>query len=406
MTTAYYRELLGCAADQSIVDCYRTAEPGTARGNLGFDLVQVFTSDPELGPVRLNDQFAEEAFTVYDHPKVLVFKKSADYDPEQTRRILSDVDLSKIIRKPPLQYDSNPADLMLPADRWETQQQGGTWSELFNLESPLNRSQPIAVLVWYLTVTLLGWLIFPLLRLALPGLEDRGYPLARTAGMLVLTYLVWLAGSFEIPYSRLTISAALFLIAVAGGAVAFRDRKELIQEFRGRKRYYLIVEALGLIFFLAFLLVRFGNPDLWHPWKGGEKPMDFAYFNAVLKSSSFPPFDPWFAGGYLNYYYFGYAIVGTLVKWLGITPSVAYNLILPTLFAMIGLGAFSLVWNLVQKAQACRSDARSCQRENSDFTLSPGDRRGSGYGCPWQPGDCEADLPGLPENRCPRWSDR
>ena len=34
----------------------------------------------------------------------------------------------------------------------------------------------------------------------------------------------------------------------------------------------------------------------------------------------------------------------------GIAPSVAYNLILPTLFAMIALGAFSLVWNLVQRS--------------------------------------------------------
>jgi YYY domain-containing protein len=104
----------------------------------------------------------------------------------------------------------------------------------------------------------------------------------------------------------------------------------------------------------VFLLVRLGNPDLWHPYKGGEKPMDFSYFNAVLKSTSFPPYDPWFAGGYINYYYWGFVLVGVPVKWLGIIPAVAYNLILPTLFALLALAAFSVGWNLLESTRLTR----------------------------------------------------
>ena len=62
------------------------AEPGMFQGELGFDLVQVFTSDRVLGPLRINDQFAEEAFTVYDHPKVLVFKKNDRLRPAEGPR--------------------------------------------------------------------------------------------------------------------------------------------------------------------------------------------------------------------------------------------------------------------------------------------------------------------------------
>jgi YYY domain-containing protein len=79
--------------------------------------------------------------------------------------------------------------------------------------------------------------------------------------------------------------------------------------------------------------------------------MDFSYFNAVIKSTTFPPYDPWFAGGYINYYYYGFVLVGTPVKLLGIVPSIAYNFILPTLFAVVATSAFSIAWNLVEKEE-------------------------------------------------------
>ncbi|RPH55228.1 MAG: hypothetical protein EHM81_15025, partial [Chloroflexi bacterium] len=57
----------------------------------------------------------------------------------------------------------------------------------------------------------------------------------------------------------------------------------------------------------------------------------------------------WFAGGYINYYYYGFVLAGTPVKLLGIVPSIAYNFILPTWFAMIAIGAFAVAWNLLVK---------------------------------------------------------
>jgi YYY domain-containing protein len=365
LVTLYYQHLLGCPGDHTIQWCYNVAQPGTFQGDLGFELVQVFQSDPRIGPLRINTQFAEEAFTVYDHPKVFIFKKTDAYDAEQVSQILSNVDLSRIIRLTPKRAPSHPADLQLPRTLLSTQQQGGTWSDLFQADALPNRSQGLSVLVWYLAVALLGIVVYPFVRLALPGLSDRGYPLARAAGMLVLAYLSWAAGSLGIPVTRLTITAAFLVMALIGGLLALYQRRQLADELRQRARYFVVIEALFLVFFTAGLLVRLGNPDLWHQWYGGEKPMDFAYFNAVLKSTVFPPYDPWYAGGYLNYYYYGFILVGILTKWLGIIPSVAINLILPTMFMTIALGAFSAAWNIYSGVAAPRLLIRPMQRSTS-----------------------------------------
>ena len=85
LTTAYYRDLIGCPADKDVIWCYNVARPGVFEGQLGYKLVAVFESFPTIeipGVIKweANDQFAEEAFTVYDHPKVLIFQKRADLD--------------------------------------------------------------------------------------------------------------------------------------------------------------------------------------------------------------------------------------------------------------------------------------------------------------------------------------
>ncbi len=348
LTSTYYRNLLGCPAEQDMLWCYRVAEPGMFQGDLGFQLVKVFESYPNIGPITINDQFAEEAFTVYDHPKVLIFKKTADYDSQKVASILGSVDLTSVVHVIPGEAPSYPANLDLPEDRLAVQQAGGTWSQIFDTNALFNRYPGLALIFWYLVITLMGWACYPLLRIAMHGLSDHGFPLARIFGMLLLSWLVWIAGSNGISFSRLTISIAFLILLVANLGLAFWQRGELLDEIKSRKRYFLTVEILSLVLFLVFVGVRFGNPDLWHPYFGGEKPMDFAYLNAVLKSTTFPPYNPWFSGSYINYYYYGFVLVGVPIKWLGIVPSIAYNLFMPTIAATIAFGAFSLGWNLVK----------------------------------------------------------
>ena len=346
LTTLYYRELIGCPQDKDIIWCYRVAKPGQFKGQLGYDLAAVFESDPTLGPIVINDQSAEEAFTFYDHPKVMIFKKNKDFNITQVQSVLSRVDLTKAIHLMPREFSSY-SNLLLPSDKLAQQRAGGTWSDLFNYDWVQNRYPVLGLVIWYFFIFILGLAVYPLTRLAMPGLADKGYPLSRALGLVLFGYLAWIAGSVGIPYTRITITSVFVLLMIIGGLLAYYQRAELREEWQNNRKYFLMIEGLFLAFFLIDLIIRIGNPDLWHPAKGGERPMDFSYFNAVLKSTVFPPYDPWFDGGYINYYYYGFVLVGTPVKLLGIVPSIAYNFILPTLFAMVGVCAFSLGWNLL-----------------------------------------------------------
>ncbi|NBD36447.1 MAG: hypothetical protein GVY30_10690 [Chloroflexi bacterium] len=346
-------------------------------GSLGFELLAEFVSYPSLGPCQFPDQEspfeippalytnarrcsvslppAEEAFSVYDHPRVLIFAKTPAYSRAEAEIVLPATLLNDVQWMTPRQatrQGAGEAKLLMSPEMREAQASGGTWSKLFNRDAWHNQFQPLAVLLWWLMLTLLGWMGFVLLYHIFPALRYRGYGLAKVAGLLLWTYPAWLlAGLHLVPHTRALLWAIFFIeIGVAAAVVRARHsefRTFVLTHWRALAR----IEGIFLALFLVWVGVRYLNPDLWHPVVGGEKPMDFAYLNAVLKSTWFPPYDPWFAGGTMNYYYFGFVLVGALIKALGIIPSIGYNLAIPMLFAMTGMGAYTLASNLVEGSE-------------------------------------------------------
>lgn len=351
LTTEYYRALFA--------------------GELGFDLAADFTSYPALGPVVFPDQenpfplmeadhanqerpvtvrlpAAEESFSVYDHPRVLIFRKTDAYSSDLVERVLGRVELDRVHQgRTPRQATKAPDLLRFDRENWADQQAGGTWSDMFNRDGLINRNPGLAAVAWWLCVTVLGWLAFPLLFASLPWLRDRGYGFARLLALLAIAYLTWLAASLRVlPNTRATIAGLTAVLAVAGAGTGWRKRDELRAFVEDRWRMLLAVEGLFALLFVLWIGVRMVQPDLWHPVVGGEKPMDFAYLNATMKSTWFPPYNPWLSGTWINYYYFGFVIVGTLIKLIGTVPGIAYNLAVPLLFALTGVGAFSAAYNL------------------------------------------------------------
>lgn len=376
LTTHFYRNLMGCADEMDVFTCYSEAQPGTNQGTFGFNLVKVFESYPAIGNFKINDQYADEAFTVYDHPKVMIFQKSQNYDQGKVHAILDEVDLQKVQYFTPAEYPDYPANLELPENRLLEQQQGGTWSQIFDRNNLVNSHPIVSLLVWYLTLVILGVICFPLVRIIFHGLADKGYAFSKLMALLIMAWLTWIAGSNGIAVSKSLIWIIVAVILLVNISIAVYTRKDLIRDLKEKKQFFIWMEIISLVLFLVFILIRLGNPDLWHPAKGGEKPMDFAYLNAVIKSSTYPPYDPWYASGYINYYYYGFVIVGVLIKWIGIIPSTAYNLVLATFFSFVGTGSFSVTWNLIRNINNFQNSQSTADTETSSFFKTPEGKAG------------------------------
>jgi YYY domain-containing protein len=302
-------------------------------GQLGFDLAQVFTSYPRLGPLEFDDDDAEEAFTVYDHPKVLIFRKTAAYDRSRTAALLNEVSLSSIIRVPPREASAlfrrfQPSELTTPDE-----------SAVRQASAPVTMASGEAAIRWALALQLASFAIFCLLNPLLNHTADEGYGLAKVMAWLAPGTLLWLLASSGVVGSNAASARGAWMAIIAAGAGAAWYRwRALIELFHSAafRRHVVTVEALWLTVALVFTAIRVFSPAIY--W--GEKPMDFAIVNALLRSPTMPPADPWFAGEKLNYFYFGHALTAAVTMISGVPAAMAFNLAIPTVAALLATAAY------------------------------------------------------------------
>lgn len=335
-------------------------------GKLGYQLVHFSANYPELAgiaitndtfsrpglpvpaplasykpaPITINGGFADESFTVYDHPLVLVFKKTRPITAAEI-----DADLRPYLPTPGAAQDERQA---LETDQQRALNEvGGTFTQLFDPQSLANR---LPVLYWFLMIEVLSLVALPLTLFICRPLADRGYIFARLVGLLLLAWLVWMPVSLGwLQNTRATAFGALIALIVVGLISWWRSGNAINRWLNEHWKTVVLQEGIFWVAFLAFMGLRMANPDLWHLYKGGEKPMDFAFLMATIKSTTLPPYDPWFAGGYINYYYYGQYMLSLMIKITGILPEIAYNLAIPFLFALSLTGAWSLGFNLLSR---------------------------------------------------------
>ena len=352
-------------------------------GRLGFELAGEFTSPPQLFGITFDDRHADESWSLYDHPQVSVYKKVRDLSDAEFDALFDhawetaqpyyrgpDSPLSPFLNliglgSAPGSENAGLINKVIGLLGGNTEQAGtpalqGERKSLM-LDKPLrelavvdnyrwntvvSNNTALAVVTWWLLLTLLGWLVWPLLFVVLRPLRDRGYLVARTFGWLLGGWLLWILVSVGL-LQNLVVHAwlSVALLAVPCLYMAWRNRGEMKAWLTGHWKLLLVGEAVFGLAYLFFIGIRLFNPDLWQPWFGGEKQMEFAFLNGILRSPIFPPVDPHFAGGVINYYYFGLYLVAYLIKLTGIYAEVAFNLTIATLFALTVINSFAVAYS-------------------------------------------------------------
>jgi YYY domain-containing protein len=315
-------------------------------GQLGFHLAAQFENHPHLFGITLNDSNADESYSVFDHPTVRIFVRDDPY-PYTANQLFSLLLEGVHLPPPGAQLSGTEHSLMLSPQQIADDQQSPPFGAQFPADSLANQ---VPVFLWWLALAMLGVLVFPLVFSAFRTFCDRGYLFSKVLGALLLAYLAWLLASVHLlAFSHASVLLVLEGLLLAGSAAFVIQRERILLFLRQHWRLLLLEECMFSLAYLLFIGIRSLNPDLWHIYLGGEKPMELAFLSAILRSPYMPPLDPWFAGGYINYYYYGYVIFGALIKLTGIVPTTAFNLAIPTLFALTFSGAAAIVYTLTRR---------------------------------------------------------
>lgn len=197
------------------------------------------------------------------------------------------------------------------------------------------------IIVWLLLIEIIGLLSIPIVQHLFRNLNDKGLCISKIFGILLLSYFVWLI-SFVLGFNLLSIALSFLILCSIS---IFLLKTKPIKNFDIKN--FIKLEAIFIISFLIFLLIRAYNPDLYLH----EKFQDTAFLTAITRTESLPPYDPWLSGYNLNYYYFGYFIVSVLSKITSLPTTISYNLAVPLIFALAATIIYGIGYEFTRKTK-------------------------------------------------------
>ncbi|MBQ9565786.1 MAG: hypothetical protein IJU98_09385 [Synergistaceae bacterium] len=212
----------------------------------------------------------------------------------------------------------------------------------------------VFIIRWAACLFLLGLASAPLAGWLFRKFEDRGWPFAKTLGLLLCGSVLWALNVPRfLPFtSRMCwVVLAAFACVNWGASFLWPCRGERPQ-LKGLKLRIIEEAAFLALFLLCVYIVGFA------PWaKGVEKYTDYGFLTSMMRSDWLPFKDVWLAGEDINYYYGGQYLMAFLTKLSGAPAGYAYNLMRATVAAFTILLPFSIGWQLMRDKAGPRSRA-------------------------------------------------
>lgn len=191
----------------------------------------------------------------------------------------------------------------------------------------IEENQILAVISWLIVLMGIHLSFYPLLKDKLPKIA---IPVSLTGGILTCTILSWYTVLVGLPLITGLVPVLILLVWSV-----IKEKKEAFAGISSGWPYYLIF----FLCFFAMLAVRAYNPDI----NGAEKFMDHAFLASIMRDPLVPPLDPWFAGGFLNvYYYLGHWMIAFLGTVAGVPSPVLFNLALPTIASLSAVNLYGV----------------------------------------------------------------
>ena len=204
--------------------------------------------------------------------------------------------------------------------------------------------------IWWLAVLLLGWCSFPLCQYLFSGFRDKGYLVAKIFGIAGAGFLMWLgAATGIVPFTAGSClgSVAVFAVICWGVWITFNKKKNKDRKFwQFTGKWYQTALDDELVFTLLFLLwtyVAGFRPAAY----GTEKFMDYGFMMAMMRSTTLPAKDLWYAGSKINYYYGGQYFAVFLTKLTHTQVAQTYNLMRTLVAGFCFAVPFGLVRQMV-----------------------------------------------------------
>jgi YYY domain-containing protein len=188
--------------------------------------------------------------------------------------------------------------------------------------------QVLHVVCWLAVIFLLQVSLLPCLRWLKKPYD---IPVSFISSLLLFAVITWYLALAKLPPQFGIIP---FLIILLYG---FYTRNISLHSIMSGKKWYVI---FFLAFFGSLCIKILYNPDIDVSF---ERYTDHMLLASMMLQPQVPPYDSWYAGGTLTWYYYlaqwPYACLGLII---GVPSYVVYNIIIPTVFGVCALLLYAI----------------------------------------------------------------